>query len=101
MTFWERVQNLLLLYYSKYSRSNYLKSQQEISRRAFGNGADDLQEVEKKFDLLLINSGPPGIDLGRSLPPNVKEVGCLHCRLGNTNNLPEVSVLCPNIFLYK
>jgi len=92
MTFWERVQNFLTSYYSKYTRSNYLKTQQEMSRNAFGKGADDLRDVENNFDILLINSGPPGIDLGRYLPPNVKEVGCMHCRPGNAENLPEVSI---------
>jgi len=90
MTFWERVQNFLTSYYSKYTRSNYLKTQQEMSRNAFGKGSDDLRDVENNFDILLINSGPPGIDLGRSLPPNVKEVGCMHCR---PEILPEVSIV--------
>jgi len=90
MNFWERVQNFLMLCYGKYTRISYLETQQEMSKQAYGLGVDDLREVEKKFDLLLINSGPPGIDLGRSLPPNVKKVGCMHCRPGNTNNLPKV-----------
>jgi len=47
MNLWERIQNFLIFWYSKYTRSSYLKTQQELSKQAYGNGVDDLREVEK------------------------------------------------------
>jgi UDP-glucoronosyl and UDP-glucosyl transferase len=90
MSFMERVQNFLYLYYSKYTRSNYLRTQQEIAKQIFGRNTADLRDVELSFDLLLTNTGMPGLDPSRILPANVKEVGCLQCRPGNTSNLPKV-----------
>lgn len=90
MTFLERVQNFLYLYYSKLTRRNYLRTQQELAKHIFGRKTADLIDVERNFDFLLINSGMPGLDQSRTLPANVKEVGCLQCRPGNATNLPKV-----------
>jgi hypothetical protein len=90
MNFIERVQNFLYLYYSKYTRSNYLSKQQKLAKQMFGEDAADLIEVERNFEILLMNSGVTGLDPSRILPANVKEVGCLQCRPGNFSNLPKV-----------
>jgi hypothetical protein len=90
MSFIERVQNFLYLYYSKYTRSNYLIKQQKLAKQIFGEDTADLVEVERNFDILLMNSGVTGLDPSRTLPANVKEVGCLQCRPGNSSNLPKV-----------
>ncbi|XP_065332906.1 uncharacterized protein LOC135934838 [Cloeon dipterum] len=87
MTFRQRVVNFLTRLYDRYQRRNYLKVQQALANHVFGKQASQIDEVENNYDFFLINNGPPGVDLGRALPPNFKEVGCLQCRPADPSQL--------------
>ncbi|XP_059481178.1 UDP-glucosyltransferase 2-like [Neocloeon triangulifer] len=89
MTFLQRVTNFLANCYEKYCRKKYLRGQQNLAEAVFGNQAAQIKEVEQNYDFFLVNNGPPGVDLGRALPPNFKEVGCLHCRPTDPNKLQK------------
>ncbi|CAB3377023.1 Hypothetical predicted protein [Cloeon dipterum] len=87
MTFPQRVINFVVLVYDRIKRSNSLKVQQALAKHVFGNEAAQIDEIERNFDFFLVNNGPPGVDLGRALPPNFKEVGCLQCRPADPSKL--------------
>ncbi|CAB3377025.1 Hypothetical predicted protein [Cloeon dipterum] len=87
MTFRQRVVNFLTRLYDRYQRRNYLKGQQALANHVFGKQASQIDEVENNYDFFLVNNGPPGVDLGRALPPNFKEVGCLQCRPADPSKL--------------
>ncbi|XP_059484357.1 UDP-glucosyltransferase 2-like, partial [Neocloeon triangulifer] len=87
MNFLERMQNFVTLYYEKYIYQQYLLRQQALADKVFGEAAGKIQDAKNLYDLFLINSGPPGLDLSRSLPPNYKEVGCIQCRPNDSNKL--------------
>ncbi|XP_059481177.1 UDP-glucosyltransferase 2-like [Neocloeon triangulifer] len=89
MTFMQRVANFLTNYYDKYCRKNYIRAQQGLAKTVFGKQAAQIDEVEQNYDFFLVNNGPPGVDLGRALPPNFKEVGCLQCRPADPSKLQK------------
>ncbi|CAB3377024.1 Hypothetical predicted protein [Cloeon dipterum] len=89
MSFFERVANFLTLYYDKYHYGQYLKRQQAHAYAKFGTDVAKIEDVLYSLEFMIINSGPPGVDPGRILPPNVKEVGCLQCRPVNPENLQK------------
>ncbi|XP_059481176.1 UDP-glucosyltransferase 2-like [Neocloeon triangulifer] len=87
MSFLERTLNFITLSYDRYLYRQYKKRQQEVAHETFGKNIAQIEDVQQTFEFLLVNSGPPGIDPGRSLPPNVKEVGCLPCRPADPSKL--------------
>ncbi|XP_055588372.1 UDP-glycosyltransferase UGT5-like isoform X1 [Uranotaenia lowii] len=78
MTFIERVKNTLFWAFDIFYRSQvYMRGENSLSRKIFGQETTSLNAIEKRSDLILVNCDF-SMDYYQPLPPNVIPVAGLH-----------------------
>lgn len=90
MTFWERSLNLFYYIMDYKNRRDTLNILDEMAKNIFGQDLPFIGDIERKIDLVLVNSHP-AIDFPELLLPNVIQVGGLQVK--EPKPLPEVKIL--------
>ncbi|XP_044019341.1 uncharacterized protein LOC122859724 [Aphidius gifuensis] len=88
MKFFDRMYNVIFTFYTNYIFNKLRAPQNKMIEETFGPNIPDLMELEKQFDLLLVNTHPSLNDPVPRVPAFI-EVGGLHALTDDTPKLTE------------
>ncbi|XP_046751366.1 uncharacterized protein LOC124414462 [Diprion similis] len=78
LTFLQRLKNFVQTWRFMYwYRTDYMKEQQEIARKYFGNDIPDIGDIEKNISLVFVNQQAP-ITFVRPNVPSIIDIGGVH-----------------------